>query len=108
MNLVASRAGLRRNGSANARRAESGAMPSDDGFGPDDDKGFGPTGPTATEGNPEDPIQPLQFGPWMVAFQHCELLPQARISRAVSPRLRRNTRTRQAEEDRFDEHELSF
>ena len=54
--------------------AESGAMPTDDGFGLDDDKGFGPTGPTATEGNPEDPVQPVQLGPGTLAFEHGELL----------------------------------
>jgi hypothetical protein len=86
--------------------AESGAMPTDDGFGLDDDEGFGPTGPTATEGIPEDPIQPLQFGPWMVAFEHRELLPQGQdLKGGITPTSNEHAERGKAGEDRFDEHE---
>jgi hypothetical protein len=50
-------------------------MPADDGFGLDDDESFAPTGPATAEGNPKDPVQPVQLGPWTLALAHGELLP---------------------------------
>ena len=51
-------------------------MPVDDGLGLTMiNKALGPMGPATAESNPEDPIQPFQFGPWMLAFEHGELLP---------------------------------
>jgi hypothetical protein len=41
---------------------EKSAEPADYGFGLGDKENFGPTGPATTEGNPEDPVQPVQFG----------------------------------------------
>jgi hypothetical protein len=80
-------------------------MPTDNGFGLDDDEGLGPTGPTATEGNPEDPIQPLQFGPWTVAFEYCELLPQGQnLEGVITPTSNEHAERGKAGEDRFDEH----
>jgi hypothetical protein len=55
--------------------AEPSAMPADDGFGLDNEENFGPTGPATAEGNPKDPVQPVQSGPGTLAFEHGELLP---------------------------------
>ena len=55
--------------------AESGATRANDGFGLDNEEHFGPTGPATAEGNPKDPVQPVQSGPGTLAFEHGELLP---------------------------------
>ena len=55
--------------------AESGTMPADDGFGLDNDENLDPTRPATAEGNPKDPVQPVQLGPGTLAFEHGELLP---------------------------------
>jgi hypothetical protein len=50
-------------------------MPADDRFGLDDEENFGPMGPAPAKDRPEDPIQTVQLGPGMLAFEHGELLP---------------------------------
>ena len=81
-------------------------MPTDDSFGLDDDEGFGPTGPTAAEGNPEDPIQTVQLGPGTLAFERGELLPQGQdLESGITPSLKEHAERGKAGEDRFDEHE---
>jgi hypothetical protein len=81
-------------------------MPTDNRFGLDDDEGLGPTRPTAAKGNPEDPIQPLQFWPGMLAFEHHELLPQGQdLEGGITPTSNEHAQRCKAGENRFSEHE---
>ena len=84
-------------------------MPADDGFGFDDDESFGPTGPATAERNPEDPVPPVQSGPWTLALEHGELLPQGQdLEGGIRPGLKERAERSEAKENRFDEHEPIF
>ena len=53
---------------------ESGTMPGNHGLRLDDDQGFGPALPQPAEGNPEQPIEAIQFGPGLLPLEDGELL----------------------------------
>jgi hypothetical protein len=55
-------------------KAEAGAMPADHGVGLHDDQDVGPAGPTVAESGPEKAIQGVQFGPWPLSLEDCDLL----------------------------------
>jgi hypothetical protein len=81
-------------------------MPADHGFGFDNDENFGPTGPATTEGNPEDPVPPVQWGSRTLAFEHGDLLPQGEdLESVITSGLKERAERGKAREDRFDQHE---
>ena len=53
---------------------EAGAMPTDHGFGLDDDHDIAPARPTVAEGGPEESVQAVQFWAWPFPFEHGDLL----------------------------------
>ena len=52
-------------------------MPGNHGLRLDDDQGFGPALPQPAEGNPEQPIEAIQFGPGLLPLEDGELLAQS-------------------------------
>jgi hypothetical protein len=57
---------------------ESGAVPSDDGFGCDDEERLFPAGPASTDEQPEELDEPSQLWAW-VPLEHDELLTKCQI-----------------------------
>jgi len=49
-------------------------VPCEDGFGFDDQKDIGPTGPEATEDDPKEPVPRMEGRPWALPFEHGDLL----------------------------------
>ena len=58
---------------------KSRAVPSDHGIRTDQYKGLFPRRPKPTCDKPEDSVSRQEFGPWMLAFQDSELLPQNQV-----------------------------
>ena len=61
-------------------------MPSDDGFGFDDEEDIGPAGPEATEDGPKEPVASVEGRPWALAFEHGDLLAESKdFQRCIRP-----------------------
>jgi hypothetical protein len=54
-------------------------MPSDNGFGADENERLFPRGPKATGEEPEDSVNSCKTRPGMLSLQHSQLLPQYQI-----------------------------
>ena len=67
---------------------------------------LGSSGPDAVQGNPEQPIQPIQPRTWSFPLEKDELLPQSEdLKRDVIPAAEENSDSGQESEDEL-EHEL--
>ena len=61
-------------------------MPSDNGFGFDDEQDIAPARPTATEGGPKEPVASVQRRPRSLAFEHGDLLAESEdFQRSIGP-----------------------
>jgi hypothetical protein len=54
-------------------------VPSDDGFGCDDEERLFPARPTSTDEQPEELVEQIQLWAWMVPLEHDELLTKRQI-----------------------------
>jgi hypothetical protein len=60
-------------------QTKASTVPTDHGFGGDDNEGLLPSGPKPAGDDPADPIKYLQPWPGMLSFQYCKLLAESEI-----------------------------
>src|SRR6266536_104106 len=73
---VLSRTPATASGLPSPERLESRSLPADERFGPEDDQGVSPIGPTSHEQQPEIPVRRAELGPARLPFEHHELMAQ--------------------------------
>ena len=98
-----------RPGSPTPVEAESGAVPAGHGVGHDNDEHVLPAGPVAAEGDPEEPVQRVQYGPRSLAFEHGDLLAEGEdFESGVAATAQEDAECREQGEDEFRHQDHSF
>jgi hypothetical protein len=85
-------------------QTESRSVPTDYGFGRDDDEGLLPTGPGLPSNYPEELIEEAEDRPWTAPLQHSELLPEREILEDEMPTATKRASKRSEPEKKQIEH----
>ena len=79
-------------------------MPSDNGFGRDDEESLFPAGPASTDEQPEEPVKPIQPSARMTPFEHDKLLTKCEIFEKKTAMRPKEANQRSERESKETEH----